>query len=49
MLPAIRAYLQQGMNEPMPMQRCVQELAMVMSPPPQAQHAPQGQNLRRTP
>ena len=52
MLPAIRAYLQQGMNEPMPIKRCMQELAMVMSPPPQApQNAPmqQGQNLRRTP
>lgn len=50
MLPAIRAYLQQGMDEPMPMQRSVQELAMVMSPPPQPKNQPgQPQTLRRTP
>lgn len=50
MLPAIRAYLQQGMDEPMPMQRSVQELAMVMSPPPQPKNQPgQPQILRRTP
>lgn len=50
MLPAIRAYLQQGMDEPMPMKRSVQELAMVMSPPPQPKNqAGQPQMLRRTP
>lgn len=50
MLPAIRAYLQQGMDEPMPMQRSVQELAMVMSSPPQPKNQPgQPQTLRRTP
>lgn len=50
MLPAIRAYLQQGMDEPMPMKRSVQELAMVMSPPPQPKNqAGQPQMLRRNP
>jgi len=49
MLSVIRAYLQQGMDEPMPMQRCVQELAMVMSPPPQPNPPGQPQMLRRTP
>ncbi|MBR9828788.1 MAG: flagellar protein export ATPase FliI [Oceanospirillales bacterium] len=51
MLPVIRAYLQQGMNEPMPIKRCMQELAMLMSAPPQQpQNATaQGQPLRRTP
>ena len=50
MLPSLRAYLQQGMDEPMPMLRSVQELAMVMSSPPQAQAGTgQPQPLRRTP
>lgn len=54
--PVLRAYLQQGMNEAMPMQRSIQELAMIMqAPPPQPADAA-GQNgngqapgLRRTP
>lgn len=33
MMPTIKAYLQQGMSEPMPLQRSMQELAMVMSTP----------------
>ena len=50
MLPSLRAYLQQGMDEPMPMLRSVQELAMVMSSPPQAQAGgSKPQPLRRTP
>lgn len=50
MLPSLRAYLQQGMDEPMPMLRSVQELAMVMSSPPQAKAGTgQPQPLRRTP
>jgi flagellum-specific ATP synthase len=49
MLPAIRAYLQQGMDEPVSMQRSVEELAMVMAPPPSRNPPGQPQPLRRTP
>lgn len=49
MLPSLRTYLQQGMDEPVPMERSVQELAMVMSSPPQTQAGNgQPQPLRRT-
>jgi flagellum-specific ATP synthase len=53
LMPALRAYLQQGMNEPMPMKRSIQELAMIMQAPPEnKQQAGQGQpagQLRRQP
>ncbi len=39
LLPALKAYLQQGMSEAMPMQRSIQELAMIMQAPP-AQKSP---------
>ncbi|MBR9885463.1 MAG: flagellar protein export ATPase FliI [Oceanospirillales bacterium] len=36
LMPVLRAYLQQGMQEPMPMVRSIQELATIMqTPPPQ--------------
>ena len=33
--PAVRAYLQQGMNEPLPLMRCMQELDMLVNVPNQ--------------
>ncbi|SIQ95088.1 flagellar protein export ATPase FliI [Marinobacterium stanieri] len=42
MMPTIKAYLQQSMNEPMPLQRSMQALAMVMSTPPQQGNAQAG-------
>ena len=54
LLPAMRAYLQQGMQEPMPMKRAVQELMMIMQAKPEQQNKAQVQQapaagLRRKP
>lgn len=52
LMPALRAYLQQGMNDPMPIKRAIQELAMIMQAKPEqpAQAAPgAAAGLRRTP
>ncbi|TCK07070.1 flagellar protein export ATPase FliI [Marinobacterium mangrovicola] len=54
LLPAMRAYLQQGMQEPMPMKRSIQELVMIMQAKPEPQNQAQGQpapaaGLRRKP
>lgn len=32
-MPALRAWLRQGMNDPMPLERSVRELGLVMQPP----------------
>jgi len=34
LMPVLRAYLQQGMQEPMPMERSIKELATIMQAPP---------------
>jgi flagellum-specific ATP synthase len=35
-MPVLRSFLQQGLNESKPMTQSIQELAMVLSPPPKA-------------